>query len=370
MKEYEGQIFMEDGEFHPGRIYTDDGRIVSVEELPEVSLSPEEVSTYIIPGLVDIHSHGCFGHDTCDASEEGLHAMIKFEESVGTTSYCPTTMTFNEEILTKVCRNIANVAKTEPAIKGIYLEGPFISREKCGAQNPEYIMKPDASMIRRLNEVSDGLVKVVAIAPETEGAMKCIEELSTDFKCSIAHTTADYDTAKEAMEKGALHVTHFFNAMPAYSHRAPGVIGAAMESDIAKVELIADGIHIHPAVVKNTFRMFGADRVILISDSMEATGMENGKYSLGGQDVFVENRKATLKDGTIAGSASTLLDCVREAVKMGVRKEDAIISATRTPAKEIGIFSKVGSISKGKNADLLILDKDLNLKEVILSHKC
>lgn len=370
MNEFEGHIFMDDGEFHPGRVYINEGKIVSVEKIPEVSLSPDESALYIIPGLVDIHSHGCFGHDTCDADEEGLRKMLRFEESAGTTSYCPTTMTFNEEILTKVCKNISEVAKTESTIKGIYLEGPFISKEKCGAQNPEYIMKPDAAMIKRLNEVSGGLVKVVAIAPETEGAMECIEELSGNFKCSIAHTTADYDTAKEAMEKGALHVTHFYNAMPAYTHRAPGVIGAAMESDTAKVELIADGIHVHPAVVKNTFKMFGADRVILISDSMEATGMENGKYSLGGQEVFVENRKATLKDGTIAGSASTLLDCVKEAIKMGVKREDAIISATKTPAKEIGIYSKVGSISAGKAADLILCDKDLNIKEVILSYKC
>ena len=367
MDKYEGYIFMEDGEFHPGRLYFEDGKIVSVEKIPEVSLSPEEASQYIIPGLVDIHSHGAFGHDTCDADEEGLLQMIKFLESRGTTSYCPTTMTFHEDKLTDVVKAVAKASEKDKTIKGIYLEGPFISREKCGAQNPDYILKPDADMIERLNEASGNRVKVVAIAPETDGAMECIENLSQKYVCSIAHTTACYDTAKLAMEKGAGHVTHFYNAMPAYSHRAPGVIGAAMESDTAKVELIADGIHVHPAVVKNTFKMFGPDRVILISDSMEATGMPNGSYSLGGQEVFVEDRKATLKDGTIAGSASTLFDCLRTAIEMGVKREDAIIAATRTPAKEIGIYGKVGSFAQGKDADILICDKHLNLKEVVIS---
>ena len=356
---------MDNGAFAPGRIYIEDGVIQSVEKLPETSLSPDEKLIYVIPGLVDIHSHGCFGHDTCDADADGLRKMLEFEVSRGTTSYCPTTMTFDEDRLTKVCKVIGEVSKEDKTIKGVYLEGPFISRNKCGAQNPEYIMKPDAAMIKRLDKVSGGLVKVIAIAPETEGAMKCIEELSKDYVVSMAHTEADYDTAKEAIAKGAFEVTHLYNAMPSYTHRAPGVIGAAMEDDNIRVELITDGIHIHPAVVKNTFKTFGRDRVILISDSMEATGMENGKYSLGGQDVFVEGRRATLKDGTIAGSASTLMDCVRTAVSMGVKKEDAIISATRTPAKQIGIFDMVGSVTKGKKADLLLTDADLNLIEVI-----
>lgn len=366
MREIEGYVFFEDGKFRPGRVYIDGGKIKNVEELPEVSLSPDEAAQYIIPGLVDIHSHGCFGHDTCDADAEGLRKMIAFEESRGTTSYCPTTMTYDEKRLAKVMMVINEVAKENHTIKGTYLEGPFISMEKRGAQNPDYIMEPDADMIERLNAISGNMVKVVAIAPETKGAIECIERLSDKMVCSVAHTTADYDTTVKAFNAGACHVTHFYNAMPAYSHRAPGVIGAAMESDTVKVELIADGIHIHPAVVKNTFKTFGSNRVILISDSMEATGMEDGKYSLGGQDVFVKGRLATLKDGTIAGSASTLFDCVKEAIKMGVSKEDAIISATKTPAMEIGIFKSVGSISIGKEADLLIVDKDFNLCEVII----
>lgn len=366
MRGLEGYVFMEDGEFHPGRVYIDGGKITSVEEIPEVSLSPEEASRYIIPGLVDIHSHGCFGHDTCETDAEGLREMIKFEESRGTTSYCPTTMTFGEEKLTKVMETVKEVAKTTATIKGIYMEGPFISREKCGAQNPEFIMAPDIEMTKRLNAVSGNLIKVVAIAPETEGAMDFISEMSKEMKCSVAHTAADYDTTVKAFESGAMQLTHLYNAMPAYTHRAPGVIGAAIESDTVRVELIADGIHSHRAVIKDTFKIFGADRVMLISDSMEATGMPKGTYHLGGQEVFVEGRLATLASGTIAGSASTLFDCLKVAIEAGVPKEQAIISATRTPAKEIGIFGRVGSISKGKDADLLVVDKDFNLLEVII----
>ena len=366
-RELEGYVFFKDAKFHPGRIYIENGKIKSVEEIPEVSLSPEESKQYIIPGLVDVHSHGCFGHDTCDADPDGLREMIKFEESRGITSYCPTTMTFHEDKLTKVVEVVKEVAKETKTIKGIYLEGPFISREKCGAQNPEFIMKPDAKMVRRLNKASGNLCRVVAIAPETEGALDFIKELSGEIVCSIAHTTSDYDTAVKAIKNGAKEITHLYNALPVYSHRNPGVIGAAMDDENIRVELIADGVHVHPAVVRNTFRYFGADRIMLISDSMEATGMPNGKYSLGGQDVYVEGRLATLKDKTIAGSASTLYDVMVEAIKMGVSKEDAIVSATRTPAKQIGIFDKVGSIEKGKDADLLVVDKDFNLKEVVIS---
>lgn len=351
--------------FVPAVVEWDNGMIMSVKQLEEDELSSEEKEHYMIPGLVDIHSHGCFGHDTCDADEEGLLAMLDFEHSRGTTSYCPTTMTVSTELLEKVCENVGKVAKKSPVIKGVYLEGPFISKEKCGAQDPQYIIKADLELVKKLDKLTGGLVKVVAIAPETEGAIDFIRGLKGKYKASIAHTAAKYDIAAEAMKNGAKHVTHFYNAMPPYSHREPGVVGAAMDRKDVKVELIADGIHVHPCVVRNTFRAFGPKRVILISDSMEATGLCNGTYSLGGQKVFVTGRKATLENGTIAGSASTLYDCLCEAVKMGVPREQAILSATETPAREIGIFDRVGSIEEGKASDLLIITKDMKLEDVI-----
>lgn len=365
METVRGLVFTEDEVFAPGEIKYENGIIVSVTGLSEIDLTKEEAETLIVPGLVDIHSHGCFGHDTCDADREGLLSMIRFEESQGITSYFPTTMTFFEDRLTDIVKVIKDVSKETKTIKGIYLEGPFISEKRCGAQNPEFILRPDFDMLERLNEASGNLIKIVAIAPEVEGAKDFIDKCNGKYCLSIAHTDADYETARAAMESGVGHVTHLYNAMPPYSHREPGVIGAAMESDDVKVEMIADGIHIAPVVVRNTFRQFGKDRIILISDSMEATGMPDGQYFLGGQEVKVKGRLATLSSGTIAGSVSTLFDCVRAAVKMGIPREAALVSATKTPAKEVGIFDRVGSLSPGKDADIVICDKDLNVKKVI-----
>lgn len=365
MRAIRGQIFNPQGEFFFGEIEISGSKITNISALSKESLSSEEQERLIIPGLVDIHTHGCFGHDTCDASYEGEKSIVDYEKSHGITSFCPTTMTLDEDTLTKICKNIAEVKKTTDVIKGIYLEGPFISEGKKGAQNPKYIMKPDYDMIARLNDASGGIVKVVAIAPEVEGALEVIKKGSNQFRFSIAHTEANVDEAAAAIEAGAKHVTHLYNAMPAYSHRAPGVIGAAADSDDTRVELICDGIHIHPAVIKNTFKLFGPERVILISDSMEATGMPNGTYSLGGQTVHMKDRRATLDDGTIAGSASNLYDCLSYAISIGVDKASAIFAATRNPAKEIGIYEEVGSIEIGKASDILIISKDFELQNVI-----
>ena len=245
------------------------------------------------------------------------------------------------------------------------MEGPFISPAKKGAQNGKYIHKPDADMFRRLQEKAGGLFKLVDIAPEEEGSMKFIEALKDEVTISLAHTTADFDIANEAYQKGARHTTHLYNAMPSFSHRAPGVIGAACDNEHVRVELIADGIHIHPAVVRTTFKMFGSDRVVLISDSMMATGLTDGDYSLGGQAVKVVGQLATLADGTIAGSATNLMGCVRSAVKnMGIPLGTAIKAAAVNSAKAIGITDNYGSITPGKKANLVLLDKDLNIVKI------
>lgn len=359
MKAVSGNIFCPDGIFRLGEITIEQDRITDIKIHGEAS----ESANYIIPGLVDIHSHGCVGHDTCDATEEELYQMLEFEKKSGTTSYCPTTMTYDEERLTKICQTIASCK--HPNIKGIYLEGPFISKEKKGAQNEAYIQEPDVAMVRRLIKASNGLTKVIAIAPETNHAIEVIEEIEKEIRVSVAHTNASYDIAREAFEKGAKQVTHLYNAMPAYNHRNPGVIGAVYDHPCTTAELISDGIHVHEAVIRNTFRQLGSERVILISDSMEATGMENGTYALGGQTVYVKDRLATLSDGTIAGSASTLFDCLKHAIKISVPIEEAIWAATRNPAKAIGIYDEVGSIELGKKADLLLVTKEFNLETVV-----
>jgi len=357
-----GNIFTDRGRLSFGTVEISDGKIVSVEIESDTAREGEQ---YIFPGFTDIHTHGCVGHDTCDADVSGVIKMAEFEKSQGVTSYFPTTMTFDEERLTKVVKAVAEAKKTATNIKGIYMEGPFISREKCGAQNPLYIAKPDFEMVERLNAASGGIIRFIVVAPETEGAFEFIEKSTKKYAVSIAHTTADYTTSMKAISLGANQVTHFYNAMPSYTHRAPGVVGAAMDSDNSIVELICDGIHVHPAVVRNTFKYFGAHRIMLISDSMEATGMPNGKYALGGQDVYVTDRRATLKDGTIAGSASTLWDCFKQVIAMGISMEEALTSAAVTPAKRAGLFDRTGSITVGKDADIIIASKDLEIVEVI-----
>ena len=344
------------------------------------SLAPSENESvldadglYAIPGLIDIHFHGCMGHDFCDGTVEAIDAITRYEASCGVTSVCPATMTVSPESLVQVM-DAARTYNESPArpgqasLVGINMEGPFISEAKKGAQAAEHIRLCDEALFCSLQERSGGLIKLVDIAPENEGAMEFIDALHDKVTISLAHTTADYQTAKEAYDRGARHATHLYNAMPPCTHRAPGVVGAAFDSPHCRAELICDGVHIHPSVVRATFQLFGDDRMILISDSMRAAGMEDGQYTLGGQDVAVKGKYATLvSDGALAGSVTNLMDCMRTAVKeMQIPLESAIACATMNPAKAIGIYDRYGSISTGKIANLVLLDQDLNLRQVII----
>ena len=326
---------------------------------------------YAIPGLVDIHFHGAMGHDLCDGDMEGLREIARYEASQGILAICPATMTFTEEQLSGVMENAAEFAGSchddEMAeLVGINMEGPFISKEKIGAQNPLYVHKPDVDMFRRLQERAGGLVKLLDIAPETEGAIEFICQLKDQVRISLAHTNAGYEKAMEAYEKGAKHLTHLYNAMPGLVHRNPGPIRAAAESG-ATAELICDGIHVHPAMVRLAFEMF-KDRIILISDSMEATGLGNGMFWLGGQKVAVVDHKAVLVDdiNTIAGSVTNLYDCLKNAIfKCNIPQEEAIRAASLNPAMAIGISEDYGKIDVGNYASILLVDRDFNIKKII-----
>ena len=375
MRSIRGMIYTDKMCFESGEVSIKGDRIEKIELCREEELTEAETGRYILPGLVDTHFHGCAGYDFCDGTLEAVQAIADYETEHGITTICPATMTLSEEALRGICA-CAQAAQAEmlsegirisEVLRGIYLEGPFISMEKKGAQNPAYIHKPDMEMLKRLQQAAGGLIRIVAIAPETEGAMDCIKEGRGDFRFSIAHTCADYETARQAIEAGARHVTHLYNAMPPFTHRQPGVIGAAAEDRETEVELICDGIHIHPAVVKSTFRLFGADRVILISDSMMAAGMEDGEYALGGQPVTVRGNRAVLQDGTIAGSATNLYDCMRTAIRMGVPKEEAVRAATFNPAKAIGLETECGVLLPGRKADILVTDRDFALLSVLKS---
>lgn len=327
---------------------------------------------YVIPGLTDVHFHGCRGADLSDGDPDGLQTMAEYELSRGVTQICPAGMTLLEEQLVKVCKTAAahkRAGRLGADLVGINLEGPFLSRAKKGAQNGEWLHAPDVAMLRRLEEAAEGLVKLVSVAPEEPGALDFIQEVAEEVNVSVAHTTADYDTALAAFRAGAREVTHLFNAMPAFTHRAPGVVGAALDSPWSRVELISDGIHIHPSVVRATFQMFGPDRVVLISDTMRAAGMSDGEYDLGGQNVIVKGPLATLADGTIAGSVTDLMACMKTAVSFGIPLADAVRAAAVNPAKAIGIFDRVGSLEPGKRANVAVLGPDLELKAVFFHGK-
>ena len=361
-----GKVFQEDGSFLEQTLYVNAHRLVDKAEYQDDGEIIDAEGLLVLPGLVDIHSHGAAGEDFSDGNPEGLKKILRYERSCGITSYCPTSMTFPKERLRQIFASIKGAQTEEEAkVVGINMEGPFLDPAKKGAHVEEWIAAPDAAFVRELNQDVDGLVRLVTLAPNMDGAEEFIKEMHEEVCISLGHTAADYDCASRAMKLGAHHVTHLYNAMQPFGHRAPGLIGAAMDDPECRVEMICDGYHIHPSAVRAAFRMFGPERVILISDSMRATGMENGTYELGGQEVTVKDRKAVLKDGTLAGSATNLYGCMCKAVEFGIPLEQAIMAATANPARSIGIFDRVGSIRIGKQADLLLASENLELKRVI-----
>lgn len=344
-----------------------EGRVADAAPLPgEEAL--DAGGLLALPGLVDIHFHGAVGHDFCDGSEEAIQALADFEAAHGVLAICPATMTYDEPRLLRVMAAAAAHRNERGAdLVGINLEGPFISPNRLGAQNPAYLHAPDLAMYRRLQAAGGGLIRLLDIAPEEPGALELIEACAGEVCVSLAHTCADYETAARAFRAGARHMTHLYNAMPGIGHRAPGPIVAAQEAG-AEVELITDGVHIHPATVRFTFRVFGADRVILISDSMMACGLPDGHYSLGGQAVAVRGRRAVLtaQPGTIAGSATCLYDCLRRAVlEMDVPLADAVRAAALNPARSIGIEADYGSLAPGRWGNVLLVDEQLRLCRVL-----
>jgi len=360
--------FGDDKKFHFGDVIIRDGYFADVSAPGDECLEGDYA--YAIPGLIDLHFHGCMGYDFCDGTPEAIQAIAEYQASVGVTSMAPATMTLPVEELESILSIAAAYDNGAGAhLVGINMEGPFISAEKKGAQNANYILPCNADILRRFQKAANGLVKFIGIAPEQDGALTFIDEIKDEVSVSLAHTNADYDTAKAAFDHGACHTVHLFNAMPAFSHRAPGVVGAAFDSRHVMAELICDGIPIHPAMVRAAFEMFKPDRIILISDCMRATGMPDGRYTLGGLDVNVENRRATLtSNGSLAGSATNLMDCMRTAVKdIGIPLEDAISCATINPARALKIDDKYGSIATGKVANLVLLDKELNVQRVLIN---
>ena len=371
-----GQVFNSNGRFIPADVELAGDRIVKVA--PAGTLHGDEeldaAGKYVTPGFVDIHIHGAAGSDFCDGmdgSDKYVRAMQKYLGSQGVTSFLGTTMAFSEEILDRIfdtARPIFGQEGYGAVLRGVNMEGPFFNKAKKGAQAEEYIIDPDWEMFQRLWERSGHNIRLVDVAPELPGALEFAQKASKLCTVSVAHTCATYEEATAAFANGFTHTTHLFNAMPAFTHRAPGVVGAA--SDFAEhIEMICDGIHLNPAVVRAVFNMFGPDRVCIISDAMQACGMSNGEYSLGGQKVFMTDGLATLADGTIAGSATCQAEGFRRAVKFGVPLESALKAATINPARAAGLDDEVGSIAVGKRADVLVLGADLHPEHIFIGGK-
>lgn len=363
-----GYVFREDGSFHKQDLYVENSRIVEQTDVYDTT-ELDAQGLYVIPGLIDIHSHGAVGHDFSDADSAGLREILRYEYACGITSYCPTSMSLPREKLLEVFASVRGTAdakgcRKQAHIVGIHMEGPFLAEEKCGAHDKAQLLLPDASFLRACSAAGNSLIKLVTIAPELPGAIEFIREASRDVTVSLGHTNADYQTARAAMQAGAHHVTHLYNAMRPFAHREPGLIGAAADDAQCMAELICDGVHVHESMVRAAFTLFPG-RVVLISDSMRAAGLSDGHYSLGGQQVQVKGALAQLADGTIAGSVTNLYDCMRLAVSYGVPFWQAVAAASVNPAKSIGIFDRVGSLEAGKRADILLVDAQMNLLRVI-----
>lgn len=385
-----GKIFGTDGVFRKGSIFVSENKIAEIiyddsgesvcadspfwyafHEKTSMENTVDASDCYIIPGMIDIHLHGCNGYDLCDGTQRAIWEIADYQIKHGVTGMVPATMTLSRERLREIFQTVGTYEDKEGSrFLGATMEGPFLSAARKGAQKGEYIQKPDVAFLREMQELSGGRIRQVVVAPEEDKEFAFIKEIAAEIVVSLGHTRADYKTAEKAFEWGANHVTHLFNAMPEWLHRSPGLIGAAYDRKEVFVELICDGVHVHPTMVRAAFALFGAERICMISDSIRATGMPEGIYTLGGQEVCVKGRICTLADKTLAGSASNLHDCLKRAVlEMGISLEDAVLSCTRTPVRSLGLDKEWGSITVGRTADLVLLDEKLDIQYVIKDGK-
>lgn len=362
-----GKVFTGE-KFEEAAVRTEGAKIVEIG--PDLSAKAgEEVvelgENLLVPGFIDLHTHGCIGYDFSTADKEEITKMCDFYLSRGITSVAGTTMTMSYEDYKKAAATIGEYMDSveNHNLIGINMEGPFLSVEKKGAHDPQYIIDASQEKMDELNRLARGHFLIVDIAPERPGAMEFIRKNCKDYVISVAHTPADYEKAMEAFEAGATEVTHLFNAMNGLGHRDPGVPGAAFAAGV-NVEMICDGIHIHPTVMRMIYKLF-KERLLVISDSMSAAGLQDGEYVLGGLPVFVREGKATLENGTIAGSTTDLLkemgiwmdDC-------GLSMEEILPCMTMNQARAVRMEDKIGSIEAGKAADLVVISPKREIQAV------
>lgn len=366
-----GRIVLEDKVLSGNAIIFDE-KIRAIVPLEEVEQSKYEIidakGNLVAPGLVDIHIHGYLGEDASDGNADGLKKMAAGIAKNGVTSWCPTTMTIAKEELVKAF-DVAREVKAEKEcygakILGVHSEGPFINPSKKGAQPEEYILPPDGDFVLEHADI----IKLITLAPEMEGAVKCIEKVYEDGRVlvSMGHSGASFDEANMGIAAGVRHATHLFNAMTGLLHRNPGVVGAALSDERVSCELIADTFHVNAGLYKLVAKAKG-DKFCLITDCMRAGGMEDGEYTLGGQKVFKTGIQCLLEDGTIAGSVLKLNEAVRnlrEHTELSLA--EVFACASLNPAKAVGEADKIGSLEVGKCADIIICDDDINVFTTII----
>ena len=316
----------------------------------------------LLPGLVDIHTHGCAGYDFDHADAAQLEEMSACYLRHGVTAVLATLMTNPKPLLLEAA---ARCGKAQTPIRGIYLEGPFFGPAKKGAHDAQHLAPIDSAFFAALDEAAGGAIRVVAVDPCLEGAEAFIRDVSKTKRVTLAHTPATYDQAQSAFAAGATQVTHLFNAMTGLAHREPGLVGAALAGECF-AEVICDGIHIHPAVLKTAFKALES-RGLVISDSMAACGLADGEYALGGQAVTVKGPRATLADGTLAGSVTFAWDGMVNLIRAGVPAEQAVAAATCVPAESAGLAETCGTIAVGRDADLVLCDENWDIRRVWLA---
>lgn len=368
-----GRIYTEAQVIEKGYLVVENGKISDIQKgdykghLNQIDVAGK----HVLPGFIDIHIHGGYGEDAMDASYNGLNHLAKQLLSEGTTTFLATTMTQSDENIEKALKNIVacyeNQTLGEAAeIGGVHLEGPFISEHKVGAQNPKYVQRPTVDKIRHFQEIAKGLIKIITFAPEVEGAHDTLNELRDEIIFSMGHTVATFEEANEAVERGAKHVTHLYNAATPFEHRNPGVFGAAWTNQGLNTEIIGDGIHSHPAAVDIAYKQKGYTHMYLITDAMRAKGMKDGEYDLGGQNVIVKGKEARLENGALAGSILKMNEGLHNLIQFTHDSLDHLWRvASLNQAIALNIDKQKGSLSIGKDADIVIVDDHIQVDTTI-----
>ena len=374
-----GKIYTEKRIIENGFLILEDGLIKSFGDMKNVpDYDGEKIDAQgrmVIPGFIDQHIHGANGADHMDASQDALENIVNFLPKEGTTSFLPTTMTQSKEAVSKALVEIVEYMenKNEPGeaeMLGIHLEGPFISKKHVGAQNPKFVQKPTIETFDMYNEAANGHIKVITYAPEEA------EAGFTDYLCSLGvvpsagHTDSDFSQIMKAKDEGLSNLTHFHNAMLPHHHRKPGAVTAGFISDKLKAELIVDGVHVHKDSILATYKIKGADSIIAITDAMRAKGLPDGEYDLGGQTVYKKGKECRIATGSLAGSVAEM-DFVARNLKefTGCTIEELIKMTSTNSAKQLGVFGRKGSINIGKDADIIIVDEDINVYTTICRGK-